>query len=233
MRKTFLMSVFAAGNMAWATEVPKLGMPYRTAEWNNDVPGFVKGKIYLSGGIGGLNLNYRIANAMKSSIAPNWKSVEIERRNTWFGKAEYALTPHVGLGVGFSYSGLNINVKMDSVTSMNIPIDGTLKYRTWSALARVNYHIIQENNFDLYIGTGLGFRANNFSVTDNDPIYDRWNFPIDLGIITRKIPHTLSVPTFGADFTVGMRYHILPPIAVYAEFGVAKSFAQGGITIRI
>lgn len=212
---------------------PVLGMPISKAEWNNDIPGFVSGKMYFSGGIGAVNLNYTLVNGLKKSIAPNWKSITVDKRNTWFVKAEYALTPHFGIGANVAFSGLDMNVSMDSVTSLNVPITGALKYRTWSALARINYHIIAENNFDLYVGAGIGFRANNFSVSANDPSTDRWNFPINLGFITRRIPNSIQIPTIGSDFTVGLRYHVLPPIAFYAEFGVAKSFLQGGITIRI
>ncbi len=233
MKNSILGLMFLCSLSCSARGGPRLGMPYKSGDWDNDVPGFTQGKFYFSAGIGTVNLNYVLASKLKNSIAPNWKHVTIDKRNTWYGKAEYAITPHLGLGLDLAYSGLDVNVSMDSVTSLNIPISGKLSYRTWSALARVNYHILEENNFDFYLGLGIGYRANNLSVTSNDTKTDRWNFPVDLGFITKRIPHTLRVPTIGGDLTLGMRYHILPPVAIYAELGLAKTFLQVGVTVRI
>lgn len=207
-------------------------VPQGRASWDNDVPGFTKGKVYVSMGYGLINGNFIVANAIKKSVAKNWDNVGLQRRPTWMAKAEYALTPHWGLGAHFAIGGLGVNASIDSFISPGVRISGDLRYTTWSLLTRVNYHIFAENNFDLYVGAGIGFRANNLRVTSNDNLTDRWDFPVDLGFVEKRIPNTLSVPIIGADFTVGMRYHILPPVAVYAEFGVAKSIIQTGATIR-
>lgn len=211
---------------------PDLKLPMGKKDWNNDVPGFVKGKIYVAGGYGALNVNALLISTLRNSIAPHWDHVSAGMRPTWFLKGEYAITAHSGVGLYFAHSGLDVNVKLDSVTSMNIPISGKLSYRTWSALARYNYHFIAESNVDLYIGLGIGFRNSTLSVTDNDLNNNRWNFPVKLGAINRIIPHSLSIPTVGGDLTLGFRYHFLPPLAVYCELGLAKSFAQGGFVVR-
>lgn len=228
MNKFFMLLgtlLFAAGSHAGH-------LPQGRASWDNDIPGFTQGKVYISMGYGLINGNFIVANAIKNSVAKNWDNVTLQKRPTWMAKAEYALTPHWGLGAHFAIGGLGADASLDSFLSTGVKVSGNLRYTTWSLLARVNYHIFAENNFDLYIGTGIGFRANNLRVTSNDNLTDRWDFPVDLGFIEKRIPSTLSIPTVGADFTLGMRYHVLPPLAVYAEFGVAKSIVQAGATLR-
>lgn len=200
--------------------------------WGDDAPGFSQGRVYISMGYGLINGSFIAANAIKRSVAKNWDNLSLSKRPIWMAKAEYALTPHWGLGAHFAIGGIGVNATLDSFISPGVRISGELSYSTWSLLTRVNYHIFTESNFDLYVGAGIGFRANNLRVSSNDNLTDRWNFPVDLGFVEKRIPKTLSVPTIGADFTMGMRYHILPPLAVYAEIGVAKSIFQAGATFR-
>lgn len=198
-----------------------------------DGSGFAQGKFYLSGGLGAFNFNSIVANKIKTSIAPRWKSVSVDGLPIWFAKAEYAVSRHSGVGLSFAHGGFSVTGRLpDSITKYNIPVEGELHYRTWSLTGRYNFHFIPESNFDLYAGIGLGFRNNKFEVKDNDPDKNWWNFPVDLSFVNKVIPNSLSIPTVGADFTLGMRYHIVPPLAVYAELGVAKSVAQGGIVLR-
>lgn len=209
--------------------------PNERKDWDNDLYGFVPGKMYVTAGLGFINLNSAAANGIKNTIAPNWKSVSVDGKSIWFAKAEYAVSAHSGVGVSFAHSGFDINASIDSLTKYNVPVSGTLKYRSWSLLGRYNFHLFTEKRFDLYGGIGLGFRANNFHLTDNDPNKNWWNFPIDLSFIKKVIPAnitTLTIPTVGGEMTLGMRYHILPPLAVYLEFGTAKSIAQGGVVVR-
>lgn len=232
MKRMIVLVVFATAIGAQAAQPVK---PLKAKEWDNDLYGFVPGKFYFQAGLGAINLNAAAANRLKNEIAPNWKAVSIDGKPIWFAKGEYAISRHSGLGLTFAHSGFDINASLDSLTKLNIPVSGTLSYRSWSLLARYNFHVFPEKRFDLYGGIGLGYRANKFRLTDNDPDYSWWNFPIDLNVIKKVIPANLtsvSYPTFGADLTIGMRYHILPPLAVYAEFGTAKSIAQGGVVIR-
>lgn len=195
--------------------------------------GFEPGRFYLSGGMGAINLNYLIANKIRNSIENKWSEIAIDGSPIWFAKAEYAIAPHHGAGVSFAYGGFRVNAGLkDSITSLNIPVSGELSYRTWSLLARYNFHVFPEQRFDLYGGVGLGLRSNTFKVKDNDPDKDWWDFPVDISFLSKVIPQSLTIPTFGLDMTLGFRYYIAPPVAVYAELGLAKSMAQGGITFK-
>ncbi|MCC7297981.1 MAG: hypothetical protein IT244_06560 [Bacteroidia bacterium] len=233
MKKLWMVLVWSAAGKLAAGDPLKL---QQKAEWDNDLYGFVPGKLYLNAGIGMVNLNSAAANKLKNTVAPNWKNIGVDGKSIWFAKAEYAVSAHSGVGLSFAHSGFDINASLDSLTKYNVPVSGTLSYRSWSLLGRYNFHFVAENRIDVYGGIGLGFRANNFKLIDNDPDKSWWNFPIDLAVVKKVIPANLpalSVPTFGAEMTIGVRYHVLPPLAVYAEFGTAKSIAQIGMTVRL
>lgn len=209
--------------------------PKYNQDWDNDIYGFVPGKFYVNAGLGFVNLNSQAAKTIKNSIAANWKSLAIDGKPIWFAKAEYAVSARSGVGLSFAHSGFDINGKLDSIVRDNISVSGTLQYRSWSLLGRYNFHVFPEKRFDLYGGVGIGLRANNFSLVDNDPNKNWWNFPVDISFLKKVIPAnltTLSVPTLGGEITLGMKYHILPPLAVYLEFGTAKSIVQGGAVLR-
>lgn len=106
-----------------------------------------------------------------------------------------------------------------------------LTYRSWSALARINYHVLNDDVWDLYMGLGIGLRMNTVRVTSNDPITDRWNFPVNLGIVEKHISNSLSFPSVGADLTLGLAYKLPKTMAVYTEMGMAKSALQAGLRV--
>ena len=167
---------------------------------------FTKGKVFING--------------VSFSKVPNF-----------FVKGEYAVSNRVGVGVNVATGGLIAHVVLDSLNNQNVRIAGDLTYRSWSALARVNYHALNAENWDVYIGLGIGYRLNTFAVSSNDPFTDRWNFPINMGIIERRIPNSVSYSYVGADLTLGVAYQITPAIGVYTEMGMAKSAIQAGLRI--
>ncbi|MBS3915261.1 MAG: hypothetical protein KG003_12250 [Bacteroidetes bacterium] len=198
----------------------------------NPGTGFEKKHFYLSAGPGLGNFSAGLANTIKKSIAPNWKGVTIDGKTIWYAKLEYAVGAHHGLGIYYAHSGFDISVNLDSVTKYNVPVTGKLKYRSWSLLGRYNFHFIESKPLDIYLGISAGYRANRFSVEDNDPEKNWWDFPIDLKFIKRKIPNSIGIPTLGGDLTLGIRYEIMHKIFLYTELGLAKTFLQGGLAVK-
>lgn len=229
----FFLFLFCASAQLSASANPlNPVIPKKSSNKTSDyTTGFSAQRLYISGGYGVINGNFIVASALKESVAKGWNEVSVVKRPTWFVRAEYALTPHWGLGINFAHGGVGFDVKLDSLTSQNVQVTGNLNYTTWSALARVNYHIFTSNAVDVFVGTGIGYRANRVRVSSNDPVKDRWDFPVDLGFVSKVIPKTLGIPTVGADVTAGVRYFPYPSLAFYTEFGLAKSIIQGGVTL--
>ena len=192
---------------------------------------FTKGKTYISGGYGIINANFILARTLEKSLLKGWDDVNFSKVPNIYIKGEYAVSNHVGVGVNVATGGLIAHVAIDSVNNQNVRIAGDLTYRSWSALARINYHALNSGKWDLYLGLGVGIRMNTVKVTSNDPITDRWNFPVNLGIIERRIPNTISFPSIGADLTMGLAYHLSPSVALYSEVGMAKSAMQAGFRV--
>jgi hypothetical protein len=192
---------------------------------------FTKNKTYISGGYGIINANFILARTLEKSLLKGWDDVNFSKVPNIYIKGEYAVSNHVGVGVNVATGGLIAHVAIDSVNNQNVRIAGDLTYRSWSALARINYHALNSGKWDLYLGLGVGIRMNTVKVTSNDPITDRWNFPVNLGIIERRIPNAISFPSIGADLTMGLAYHLSPSVALYSEVGMAKSAMQAGFRV--
>lgn len=196
-----------------------------------DYSAFTKGKTFVSGGYGLINANFIMAKTLEKSLLNGWDEVNFSKVPNVYVKGEYALSNHVGVGLNIATGGLIANVFLDSINNQNVRIAGDLTYKSWSALARINYHALNHNQWDLYIGLGVGVRMNTVKVNSNDPLSDRWNFPVNLGFVEKRIPNSLSLPSLGADMTMGLAYSINPAISVYTEMGMAKSALQAGLRV--
>ncbi len=196
-----------------------------------DYSAFTKGKTFVSGGYGLINTNFIMARTLEKSLLNGWDEVNFSKVPNVYIKGEYALSNHVGVGLNIATGGLIAHVFLDSLNNQNVRIAGDLTYKSWSALARINYHALNHNQWDLYIGFGVGVRMNTVRVNSNDPLSDRWNFPVNLGFVEKRIPNSLSLPSLGADMTMGLAYSINPTISVYTEMGIAKSALQAGLRV--
>ena len=137
-----------------------------------------------------------------------------------FVKYEYAIDPHVGIGVNYAYMKNTIT----GLTDNNVKAE--LSRSTYSILARVNFHMGRSEVVDPYIGIGFGLRQVkwNYSDEDNDPNNDDNNW--DQDVLTNIFP-------LGMDLTIGMRVHPVPEVGFYLEIGAAKGIVQGGVSVNI
>lgn len=181
--------------------------------------GFAKGKVLLTAGVGTGNL----INTLTKQISLGDR-LSYSKTPLLFFKGEYAISDHVGIGLNYAQTGFKLNYRrptdsfIEASTNNKIPVEMGVNYNSWSILARVNYHFIPNNQFDVYVGMGIGYRNNTFTVSDNDP-GKNWDI---------KLP---TIPSMGFDATVGVRAYVIPNLAAYGEFGMAKGLLQGGLTL--
>lgn len=178
---------------------------------------FEMGKSYISVGYGVGNFSRTFVTA-----AAKGTGVETSFLGPLFAKYEYAVAENVGFGVVFAYMGAKA-----SSTNTYVDDNGdeqtytlTTDFSTWSALARVNYHFSDDDNFDPYIGLGMGYRNGGVRYTYSDPNADK------IGDIPTIIP-------FGMEMTLGARYMVASNIGFYAEVGFAKAVVQGGLVFKL
>ncbi|MBM3399994.1 MAG: hypothetical protein FJY15_05455 [Bacteroidetes bacterium] len=192
---------------------------------------FAKGKTYISGSYGLINADFILARTLEEALKSAWDEGSFSKVPNLYAKGEYALSNHLGLGLNIATGGVIAHVAIDSLNSQNMQIAEDLTHRSWSALARINYHVLNDDVWDLYMGMGIGLRMNTVRVTSNDPITDRWNFPVNLGIVEKHISNSFSFPSVGADLTLGLAYNVSKIMAVYTEMGMAKSAIQAGLRV--
>lgn len=183
--------------------------------------GFSQGRLLLSAGVGTGNLLNVISNQLVTGNRLHYTKTPL-----LFFKGEYAINKNFGVGLNYAQAGFDLNYRrptdsfFEAQTNNKIPVEMAVKYHTWSVLARANYHFLPEKQFDVYIGMGIGYRHNSFTVSDNDP-GKNWNISLP------------AIPSMGLDATVGVRAYIIPALAVYGEFGMAKGIVQGGLTLSL
>ncbi|MBM3921192.1 MAG: hypothetical protein FJ347_08220 [Sphingomonadales bacterium] len=225
MRLKSLCVLFTWLNIRW------LSGQTETYRAEVDYSAFTKGKTYISGGFGLINANFILARTLEKSLLGSWKEVNFSKVPNVYVKGEYAVSNHLGVGLNIATGGLVAHVAMDSLNNQNVRIAGDLTYKSWSTLARINYHVLNDGVWDFYMGLGIGLRMNTVRVTSNDPIADRWDFPVNLGVVEKRIPSSLSFPSLGADVTLGLAYSLSQNIAFYTEMGMAKSALQAGFRV--
>lgn len=141
-----------------------------------------------------------------------------------FIKYEHGFDDKVSMGFNFAYMRNSISYREEGFQDSAYFYNADLSCTTWSILARVNYHIGDNDKIDPYIGLGMGYRAVSWRYDDDDPFNNsRQNrSSLDLDII----------PSFplGMDLTFGIRIMPIPQFGLFAEVGVAKGIVQGGIT---
>ncbi len=135
-----------------------------------------------------------------------------------YGKFEYMINETVGFGMNFAYSYGKASYLTSGTEADSIFYNTSFTYKSYSALARFNFHFGNSTNFDPYAGIGLGYRNANYSYTSGDPNYN----PTDLNGFNH----------FGLDFTIGARMFFTENFGVYGEVGIAKSPMQVGFVAR-
>jgi len=140
------------------------------------------------------------------------------------GRAEFMVADNfgVGLDVNYSISGYQYtseNYYYDDVTGLYS--DATYKYtaKKLRAMLRLNYHIVQTDQMDAYLGFGVGYRNVNRTFD-----YDGVNDP---GTSITLIPVSMRL-------AIGGRYYFTDNIGLNLELGTSGGSAiQIGLSIKI
>ena len=134
----------------------------------------------------------------------------------WHFKAEYFISDEISIGLA---------TNIVRARSTWVYVDGakhykeTLDYSSTSFNFRFNYHYFNEGNWDIYAGSGIGYR------------YSETNFFTE--VPNRKSYSRPAILPIGFEIPGGVRYFIAENIGIYLETGLAKSLVQGGLAIKL
>jgi len=174
---------------------------------------FEKGKIYLNAGVGYPNQNALLLKPISKEL-----NFTYEGRGPYHFKAEYGILDNLGIGISLNRVGFDARFKIRNEELAQL-FDYYLTYNSTSALIRLNGHLPAAPGLDIYGGLGFGIKTGRPRVTSDDPLKKSFAFPFAFPI--------------GFEATIGARIRVYDPVYLYVETGLAKSFVQGGLSIRI
>lgn len=136
---------------------------------------------------------------------------------------EYLLADNLGIGFDFIYNDFSVNGTIDSLNN-----DGTV-YQSYDATAfarrirfqaRLNYHFVQTDVVDAYVGFGAGTNTRIFGFKTDYP-----NYELGDNVTGSLIP-------VSARIAVGTRYYFTPNIGLNAELGLGGPLVSAGLSIK-
>jgi opacity protein-like surface antigen len=148
----------------------------------------------------------------------------------FFAKFEHMLTGNIGLGLSVSYASLTETAT--GTDYYNTPPYAQFsytfgwKYTALGIMVRGAYHFTVNDNFDPYVGLGLGYFSFSATSFDNDP-----NNASSNGV-------TLVAPSLGGlGYTVfaGARYYFASSIGAFLELGFdgyAGNLVKVGLALK-
>lgn len=177
------------------------------------------GQILLSGSYGLIQTRGLTTNAVFNVVTVDYSQ---KVGGPYYGMLEYLVSPKLGIGLNLAHIRLNGDYTRYDSIKLELA-DGVYKYRSTSAIFRLNYHLSKSKTLDTYIGIGLGMRFNRHTLNDKGTLIPEALKPF----------MTFAAPFPGMDCTLGLRYYMTPELGFYFEGGMAKSLLRLGVTYRL
>jgi len=140
------------------------------------------------------------------------------------GRFEYMVADNFGVGVDVNYviSGYEYTVEnyyYNSTTGTYSDATSRYEAKKLRAMLRFNYHFVQTDNLDAYVGFGAGYKSAKRSFYYDDVIDDNFSFDALIPVAVR--------------IGLGVRYYFIPNLGVNAEIGLGGGgIIQGGLALK-
>ena len=190
------------------------GLLMTALSFSSNAQAFESGASYISAGYG--------VGTGTASLFSVW-TTETNAKTKAFGpiyfKYGYGVSDKVefGLNVAYASNSLTYDNGLTGSSFNEIEISRT----TWSALASLKLHFGDSDKFDPYWNVGLGYRTAKWTTEESNPDAATTTFTFK------------SLVPIGFETTFGARYLFSDNIGIYAELGIAKSYFQGGLTVKL
>ena len=168
---------------------------------------------------------YGYPNIGKSLMSASINEDAVNTKATGIGplglRVEYMLADNLGLGLDFIYNSAGITGDYNSTDSLGNSVTYTDKasMQRIRVLLRFNYHFVQTDALDAYIGGGAGYNTRIWKYESTDPDFDE---PSATG--------SLLPVAFRA--ALGARYYFTDNIGLNAEIGLGGPVLSGGISLK-
>lgn len=164
------------------------------------------------------------SNMLWGTLTSNTDFTSVGSPVAFGGRFEYMVADNFGLGVDVNYSATGYQYTWEDYSfneTTQLWEDATYKYTAnkLRAMVRLNYHIVQTEEFDAYLGFGAGYKNVNRRYTVDG---------VDDGSIV--IPTLIPV---SMRFAFGGRYYFTDNIGANFELGLGGgTVLQGGLALK-
>lgn len=137
-------------------------------------------------------------------------------------RAEYMIADNFGIGVDFIYNSTNLVGTIDSLNNdgtVHSTYDGKLFTQRYRVHLRMNYHFVQTDALDAYVGFGLGTNTRRIGFNTEYPNYDGFSATGALIPISGRL-------------ALGMRYYFTENIGANVELGIGGPVMSGGLSLK-
>ncbi len=137
-------------------------------------------------------------------------------------RAEYMLADNFGLGVDFIYNSTAGTGTVDSLNNDGTvarTYDAKIFSRRYRVQLRANYHFVQTDALDAYVGFGAGTNIRSIGVTSDYPNFD------DDSITGALIPVSFRV-------ALGSRFYFTDNIGMNVELGLGGPVVSAGLSFK-
>jgi hypothetical protein len=134
---------------------------------------------------------------------------------------EYMISDKIGLGgeVGYSKTSVSYNETFTDYMGNSSTYNYQWNFSTIRAMVRLNIHFFQNDKFDIYYLTSMGYRATSFSFSTNEPNYG--------ASVSFKSP----IP-FGIKPGLGFRFFFTKNIGLNLEMAIGTPIIGGGLSFK-
>ena len=137
-------------------------------------------------------------------------------------RVEYLLADNFGLGIDFIYNSTNLSFTADSLnTSGDVVATYNVKATAQRirVMLRANYHFVQTDAMDAYVGFGAGTNNRVWGVKTDFPNYD------DESISGTLLP-------VSARICLGTRFYFTENIGANVELGLGGPLISAGLSLK-
>lgn len=177
-----------------------------------------QGNIIIDPYYGYPNFGKKLADAVAPDSSEN---IDITGIGPAGLRAEYMISDNFGVGFDFIYN--SVGVKYDYTTTDGA---GTHSYtdqinqQRFRIQLRMNYHFVQTDVMDAYVGFGAGTNIRRYTTSSTDP-----NYIAPDAISGALIPVSVRI-------ALGTRFYFTENIGINAELGLGGPVISAGLSLK-
>lgn len=137
-------------------------------------------------------------------------------------RVEYLISDNFGVGVDFIYNSFGVAATYDSIDSLGNSATYTdnVDMRRIRVQLRMNYHFVQTDQMDAYVGFGAGTNFRKYTYSSTNP-----SFIASDDLTATPIPVSVRI-------ALGARFYFTENIGINAELGLGGPVISGGLSIK-